>query len=184
LGSRVGEFEVWEILAERMNAGKSEYLVQWEGYRPEDDTLEPLSNLQNAKGALQDFKVRGQTTKGGRYHVTSSITEEIKEKREADEERTSSVLSGSQVTISNAYDTNCASESCQELTDGSEGEWDSGTPSRRIDASAQLTGKLCRHVMALIQWKVGADRAVSEHVVQALEEWLHRWGISIYTDLL
>jgi hypothetical protein len=78
--------------------------------------------------------------------VTASVTEEIKEKREADEERTSSVLSRSQVTISNAYNPNCTSESCQELTDGSEGERDSGTPSRRIDASTQLTGKLCRHV--------------------------------------
>jgi hypothetical protein len=45
-------------------------------------------------------------------------------------------------------------------------------------------GKLCRRVLALIQWQVGADKAVSEHVVQVLEEWLHRQGISIYTDRL
>jgi hypothetical protein len=57
------------------------------------------------------------------------------------------------------------------------GEWDSGSGS-------DLTGKLCWCVMALIRWKVGADKAVTEHVVWALEEWLQRRGISIYTDRL
>jgi hypothetical protein len=49
---------------------------------------------------------------------------------------------------------------------------------------SNLTGKLCQHVMVLICWKVGADVAVMEHMVQALEEWLHRRGIGIYTDLM
>jgi hypothetical protein len=63
-------------------------------------------------------------------------------------------------------------------------ERDSGTKSVSHGGSAELTGKLCQHMMALIQWKVGADVAVTEHVVRALEEWLCRRGISIYTDLL
>jgi hypothetical protein len=61
-------------------------------------------------------------------------------------------------------------------------ERDSGTKSVSHIGSAELTGKLCWHVMALIRWKVGADVAVTEHVVRALEEWLHRRGITIYTD--
>jgi hypothetical protein len=50
------------------------------------------------------------------------------------------------------------------------------------DGSAEITGKLCQHVMVLIQWQVGADKAVMEHMVQVLETWLRRRGISIYTD--
>jgi hypothetical protein len=32
-----------------------------------------------------------------------------------------------------------------------------------------FTGKLCRRALVLIWWQVGADKAVSEHVVWALE---------------
>jgi hypothetical protein len=65
-----------------------------------------------------------------------------------------------------------------------QGEWDTGTRSVSSDGSTELTGKLCQRVMVLIRWKVGADIAVTDHVVWALEEWLRRRGISIYTDLL
>jgi hypothetical protein len=65
-----------------------------------------------------------------------------------------------------------------------QGEWDTGTRSVSYDGNVELTGKLCRCMMALIRWKVGADVAVTDHVVQALEEWLCRRGISIYMDLL
>jgi hypothetical protein len=53
----------------------------------------------------------------------------------------------------------------------------------RIDAiKAELTGKLCRRALVLIKHKVGADVDISEHMVWALEEWLCRWGITIYTE--
>jgi hypothetical protein len=45
-----------------------------------------------------------------------------------------------------------------------------------------MMGKLCKRVLALIKYKVGADGAVDEHMVQALEAWLQKRGISIYTD--
>jgi hypothetical protein len=63
-------------------------------------------------------------------------------------------------------------------------EWDSGSGMMTQEGSAELTGKLCQQVMALICWRVGADKAVTDCMVQALEEWLHRRGISIYTDLV
>jgi hypothetical protein len=63
-------------------------------------------------------------------------------------------------------------------------ERDSGTRAVHHGGGAELTGKLCCRVMALICWKVGADEAVTDHVVWMLEEWLHRHGISIYTDLV
>jgi hypothetical protein len=50
------EYEVQEILAERRNGARTEFLVRWEGYGPEDDTWEPTTNLLNAKGALRKFK--------------------------------------------------------------------------------------------------------------------------------
>jgi hypothetical protein len=67
------------------------------------------------------------------------------------------------------------------VTHGNSGERDSGTaPGER----SALTGKLCRRVMALIRWQCGADGAVDERMVRALEGWLRRRGISIYTDLV
>jgi hypothetical protein len=42
--------------------------------------------------------------------------------------------------------------------------------------------KLCKWALALIKYKVGADGAVDEHMVQVLEAWLQRKGISIYTN--
>jgi hypothetical protein len=63
-------------------------------------------------------------------------------------------------------------------------EWDSGTRSEEDKGSAELMGKLCQHMMALIWWKVGTDRALSEHMIWALEEWLCRQGLSIYMDLV
>jgi uncharacterized protein (DUF3084 family) len=47
---------------------------------------------------------------------------------------------------------------------------------QRINGSERdlsvLTGKLCRRVMVLIWWNVGANKAVNAHVVWALEGWL------------
>jgi hypothetical protein len=60
--------------------------VRWEGYGPEDDTWEPLKNLKNVQGALRTFKARGWATKGGEYHVTASVTEEIRKRRNELEE--------------------------------------------------------------------------------------------------
>jgi hypothetical protein len=65
-----------------------------------------------------------------------------------------------------------------------QGKRDSGTRSVSHTGESELMGKLCQRVMALIRWQVGADIAVTEHVVQVLEEWLWRRGLSIYTDLL
>jgi hypothetical protein len=63
-------------------------------------------------------------------------------------------------------------------------ERDSGKDAQKQQGSAEFTGKLCKRVMVLIQWKVDADKAVDEHVVQALEGWLQTRGISIYTEPL
>jgi hypothetical protein len=71
--------------------------------------------------------------------------------------------------------TNQAAKDKQEEQDNS--------PSIRIDAiRSELTGKLCRWALVLIKHKVGADVDVSEHMVRALEAWLCRRGITIYTE--
>jgi hypothetical protein len=53
------EYEVQEILDKRGNGRKTEYLVRWKDYGPEDDTWEASENLKNAPGAVQQFKSRG-----------------------------------------------------------------------------------------------------------------------------
>jgi hypothetical protein len=187
------EYEVCEILAERGTGQSVEYLVRWERYGPEDDMWELKGNLSHTKGAIRDFKAQGQATKGGEYHVMTSVTEEIKKEREgvraesswAESSRTGS----SQVELSWADldQTGKGDEpgiyldqlSQREMTGG---ERDSGTRSVSHGGSTELTGKLCQHMMVLIWLKVGADKVVKECMVRALEEWLHRRGISIYTD--
>ena len=52
------EYEVERILRKRIRRGKTEYLVEWRGYRPEDSTWEPLSNLDNASDLIKEFNSR------------------------------------------------------------------------------------------------------------------------------
>jgi hypothetical protein len=116
--------------------------------------------------------------------VTANVTEEIRKKRN------SPAAGNNEPNWMEEYEPDRSNltldEPVQDLSHRgmTQGEQDSGTQSVSHGSSAELTGKLCQHVMALIWWKVGADKAAMEHVVQALEEWLHRRGISIYTDLL
>ena len=49
------EFEVDAIIDKRTRYGKTQYLVTWKGYKLEDCTWEPLSNLANAKTLIDDF---------------------------------------------------------------------------------------------------------------------------------
>ncbi|KAG6325841.1 hypothetical protein ID866_13248 [Astraeus odoratus] len=52
------EYEVDHIIDSRMYKGKLQYLVHWKGYRDEEHTWEPQSNLQNAPDALKEFVER------------------------------------------------------------------------------------------------------------------------------
>lgn len=71
-------FEVYKILARRKTRkGTLEYLVRWKNYGEEDDTWEPIENLQDCDEVLQDFNERlskgeamhiEQTPKRGRFH--------------------------------------------------------------------------------------------------------------------
>jgi hypothetical protein len=60
--------------------------------------------------------------------------------------------------------------------------WDSGTSISDQSSRTALMGKLCKRVLALIKYKVSVDNAVDGHMVQVLEAWLCKRGISIYTD--
>jgi hypothetical protein len=49
---------------------------------------------------------------------------------------------------------------------------------------SSITEKLCQQVMALFKWKKGMDTGITEDMVRALESWLQRRGVSIYTDFV
>jgi hypothetical protein len=170
------EYEVHKILSERGTGHSVEYLVRWEGYGLEDDTWEPVKNLTHTKEVIRDFRAQGWATKWG--EITASVTEEIKRRRE--EAGPTGVKSQPARSLQTRPDQfREGDEPGIHLNQVSQRESsgkkrDSGTSSANHGSSAELTGKLCRRMMALIQWRVGANKAVTEHVVQVLEEWLCR----------
>ncbi len=51
------EYEVEKIIKKRkLRNGKEEYLIKWKGYKENESTWEPKSNLKNAKNALKEFE--------------------------------------------------------------------------------------------------------------------------------
>ena len=57
------EYEVNKILGERKIKGRTEFLINWKGYGPEEDQWEPEQNVKNAKKAVKLF--RNKALKGG-----------------------------------------------------------------------------------------------------------------------
>lgn len=51
------EYEVKEILKSRHTgrAKKLQYYIRWEGYGPNDDTWEPVENVQHAQEEIEKF---------------------------------------------------------------------------------------------------------------------------------
>ena len=71
------ELEVEKIISSRFNKKRrrTEYLVRWSGYGPDDDTWEPLENLGNSELLLADLEARQGVS------VLESNKEEIAEVR-------------------------------------------------------------------------------------------------------
>jgi hypothetical protein len=56
------KFKVEQILDERHQRGRLEYLVGWKGYGREHNTWEAAVNLENAAEVVQDFHEQGPDT--------------------------------------------------------------------------------------------------------------------------
>jgi Chromo (CHRromatin Organisation MOdifier) domain len=52
------EYEVKEILDSRIVRGKLKYLVDWDGYGPDERSWEPVDHVQNAADAVESFHQR------------------------------------------------------------------------------------------------------------------------------
>jgi hypothetical protein len=50
------QFEVESIVSKKIKKGKPYYLVKWKGYPSDDNTWEPLNNLNNCEQILQNFE--------------------------------------------------------------------------------------------------------------------------------
>jgi hypothetical protein len=124
--------------------------------------------------------------------VTASVTEELKRdvaaraKRKDEGQEEETALKARQTAPNRSFteqpepaQAGLPGPSQKDVTQDDVKERDSGTA---VDGRAALTGKLCRRVMALIRWQSGVDTAVDDRMVRALEAWLRRRGISIYTD--
>ena len=49
------EYEVEEVLDSRLFWNKLQYLIKWKGYTEENNTWEPVTNLDNVKDAIKEF---------------------------------------------------------------------------------------------------------------------------------
>ena len=49
------EYDVEQILDSRLNRGKLEYLVKWEGYTEEHNSWQPVGNLEHAQEYITEF---------------------------------------------------------------------------------------------------------------------------------
>ncbi|PRP77367.1 hypothetical protein PROFUN_05612, partial [Planoprotostelium fungivorum] len=52
------EYEVEAILDVQKRYGKTQYLVSWKGYGPEENLWLPEDNLSNSPDLVADFKAR------------------------------------------------------------------------------------------------------------------------------
>ena len=50
------EFVVERIVAQRKRGRRTEFLVAWKGYPPEENTWEPRSSLRKARDPLAEFE--------------------------------------------------------------------------------------------------------------------------------
>lgn len=52
------EYEIEAIVGHRKLGNKLQYLIRWAGYTPEDDTWEPIENLQSAKLMCEEYNAK------------------------------------------------------------------------------------------------------------------------------
>jgi len=61
------EYEIEAIVGKRKRKGKSHYRVKWAGYGSEDNTWEPLQNLQNCLDKIEKFEAEASAKRKERY---------------------------------------------------------------------------------------------------------------------
>jgi uncharacterized protein YicC (UPF0701 family) len=54
------EYEVKEILDSKISRGKLKYLIEWEGYGPDERSWESTENVQNIIEIIMEFHQRYQ----------------------------------------------------------------------------------------------------------------------------
>ncbi|KAK6216141.1 reverse transcriptase domain protein [Colletotrichum tabaci] len=66
------EYEVERIIDHRNEDGHDEYLIKWKGYGHEDNSWEPIKNLQHSQALLTDYHLQeGQVDHAHRADGTS-----------------------------------------------------------------------------------------------------------------
>jgi hypothetical protein len=72
-------WNIQEILDLRIYHKKIKYLVNWEGYTHDDDTWEPIENLDNAQECLEEFH-RKYPNKPSHDHINVCAVDSSREK--------------------------------------------------------------------------------------------------------
>ena len=66
-----GEYNMEKIVADRLVAGKKEYLVKWEGYADKHNSWEPVENLANVVSEIAAYHNRLSIVSSG---VSSGVS--------------------------------------------------------------------------------------------------------------
>ncbi|KAH0829924.1 hypothetical protein FOPE_10756 [Fonsecaea pedrosoi] len=66
------EWEVEEVLAERVRSGRTQFHVRWKGYGEADDSWEPASNLANARDLIEEFRRRQRVDREPKAYYNQS----------------------------------------------------------------------------------------------------------------
>jgi hypothetical protein len=180
------EYEVHDILDERKNNGKTEYLIRWKDYGPEDDTWELRENLWNTQEILWHYESRGWASEKVGYHVMNRVTEATLDRPTGEPNQPGLIhlppglrLETTQPSVMELNNETPEQTNNLRTTIKGHSNW---SPSNDLASGLILMGKLCRRALALIKHKVGVDGSVSDHMAQALATWLWQWGITINTE--
>lgn len=73
LGSSSPVYKVEKILECRVNRRRTEYLVKWEGFSPEDNTWEPAANIVD-KSLIESFLDNAIGKRKPQTHETISLS--------------------------------------------------------------------------------------------------------------